>query len=60
MELTHAGPKTASREAELRRPSGVVCSDLVRQSHFDALRFVPGSFPKMPNNTNTIATTTGT
>jgi len=33
-ELTHAGPKDADREAELRRPSGVVCSDLVRpRSH---------------------------
>ena len=29
-ELTHAGPKTVGREAELRRPSGVVCSDFVR------------------------------
>ena len=27
-KLTHAGPKTVAREAELRRPSGVVCSDL--------------------------------
>jgi hypothetical protein len=26
-ERTHAGPKDADREAELRRPSGVVCSD---------------------------------
>ena len=30
MELTHAGPKRVNREAELRRPSGVVCSDMVR------------------------------
>src|ERR1017187_5509404 len=29
MELTHAGPKDVNREAELRRPSGVVCSDLL-------------------------------
>src|SRR5580765_2191251 len=29
-ELTHAGPEDAAREAELRAPSGVVCSDLVR------------------------------
>jgi hypothetical protein len=29
MELTHAGPKGVARAAELRRPSGVVCSDLV-------------------------------
>jgi hypothetical protein len=26
-ELTHAGPKAVAREAELRWPSGVVCSD---------------------------------
>jgi hypothetical protein len=30
-ERTHAGPKSTDREAELRRPSGVVCSDLVRR-----------------------------
>jgi hypothetical protein len=30
-ELTHAGPEDADREAELRRPSGVVCSDFVRR-----------------------------
>ena len=30
-ELTHAGPKDAAREAELRAPSGVVCSDFVRR-----------------------------
>ena len=30
MELTHAGPMTQSAKAELRAPSGVVCSDLVR------------------------------
>jgi hypothetical protein len=30
MEPTHAGPKDAVREAELQRPSGVVCSDFVR------------------------------
>jgi hypothetical protein len=30
LELTHAGPKDVAREAELRRPSGVVCSDFVR------------------------------
>ena len=29
MELTHAGPEDAAREAELSAPSGVVCSDLV-------------------------------
>ncbi len=27
MELTHAGPKDAAREAELKAPSGIVCSD---------------------------------
>jgi len=32
IELTHAGPITVDREAELRRPSGVVCSDLVSPS----------------------------
>ena len=32
-KLTHAGPKTVDREAELRRPSGVVCSDFVRRAH---------------------------
>ncbi len=37
MELTHAGPKTVAREAELRRPSGVVCSDFVRLVHFSKL-----------------------
>jgi len=30
MELTHAGPKDAAREAELGAPSGVVRSDFVR------------------------------
>ena len=30
IELTHAGPKDAAREAELRATSGVVCSDLVK------------------------------
>src|SRR3954454_15651846 len=29
MELTHVGPKDVARKAELRWPSGVVCSDLV-------------------------------
>src|SRR5436190_19173988 len=29
-ELTHAGPEGMNREAELRRPSGIVCSDFVR------------------------------
>ena len=37
MDLTHAGPKTVDREAELRRPSGVVCSDLVMRSHCESL-----------------------
>ena len=31
IELTHAGPESVAREAGLRRPSGVVCSDLVRR-----------------------------
>ena len=29
IDLTHAGPKSVDREAELRRPFGVVCRDLV-------------------------------
>jgi len=29
LELTHAGPKDAAREAELKAPSGIVCSDFV-------------------------------
>jgi hypothetical protein len=29
MELTHAGPKDAARQAEQSAPSGVVCSHLV-------------------------------
>ena len=29
IELTHAGHKPVNREAELKAPSGVVCSDLV-------------------------------
>ena len=29
MELTHAGPQDADREAAPRAPSGIVCSDLV-------------------------------
>jgi len=33
-ELTHTGPKDADREAELRQPSGVVCSDLIRRHGF--------------------------
>ncbi len=33
MKLTHAGPKDIAREAELRRPSGVVCSDLAMPHH---------------------------
>jgi hypothetical protein len=28
IKLTHAGPKDAVREAELKAPSGIVCSDL--------------------------------
>src|ERR1035437_6800193 len=31
-KLTNAGAKIVDREAEVRRPSGVVCSDLVRRT----------------------------
>ena len=34
MELTHAGPEGVGREAELRRPTGVVCSDFVEPSRW--------------------------
>jgi hypothetical protein len=39
MELTHAGPKDVDREAELRRPSGCVCSDFVELSRYAAMVF---------------------
>ena len=52
MELTHAGPKDAVREAELKAPSGVVCSDLVQHMlHFKTHQTLPTMFDagKLPN-----------
>jgi hypothetical protein len=43
MELTHAGPIDAAREAEPNAPTGVVCSDFVRRSH--NCRMLHSAFP---------------
>jgi hypothetical protein len=40
MELTHAGPKDVDREADLRWPSGVVCSDFVGCFHSSFLNVI--------------------
>ena len=40
-ELTHAGPMTWSAKAELKRPSGVVCSDFVRPEDHRSFGFGP-------------------
>ena len=50
MELTHAGPKCAAREAEQNAQTGVVCSDMVGVS-FHLERNIPTAVARIPKTT---------